>query len=370
MDERTNDNTLSSDAKKRLFTEHLLTWFAAHDRPLPWKGERDPYLIWLSEIILQQTRVEQGRPYYERFRDRYPHVTDLAAAPEDEVMKMWEGLGYYSRARNLHATAQRIATEFGGQFPTTYDGIRDLKGVGDYTAAAIASFAYGLPHAVVDGNVYRVLARVFGIATPTDTTAGKRAFAQLAHELLPPHAAAIFNQAIMDFGATWCTPAAPKCTTCPMRTFCTARHTDRVGELPVKSKKQKRRDRYFHYLVVRRGAHTWVRRRGPGDVWQNLYEFPLIEAGSALERSELTARAGFQQLFPHPPDMVGQTAPVRQLLSHQRIFARFFEIRLPPDTDFNTEGYHAVSWTELERLAFPKIITTYLRSRSIPLELF
>ena len=361
---------MDSATKKRLFVEHLFTWFAANDRELPWKGERNPYFIWLSEIILQQTRVEQGMPYYRRFMDRYPRVEDLAAAPEDEVMKMWEGLGYYSRARNLHATAKRIATEFGGKFPDTYDGIRDLKGVGDYTAAAIASFAYDLPHAVVDGNVYRVLARVFGIATPIDATAGKREFTQLANSIMPNDAAAMFNQAMMDFGATRCTPAAPKCTPCPMRTFCVARQTERVGELPVKSKKLKKRDRYFHYLVIRQGAQTWVHRRGPGDVWQNLYEFPLIEAERSLERTELTKHKSFQQFFPQTVEIVGQTAPVRQLLSHQRIFARFFEIQLPDEANFNSADFQRVSWAELERLAFPKIITTYLRDRSIPLELF
>ncbi|HMX40236.1 MAG TPA: A/G-specific adenine glycosylase, partial [Saprospiraceae bacterium] len=227
------------------FRQALLRWAEVHPRPLPWKGQSDPYRIWLSEIILQQTRVEQGLPYYERFVAAYPSVRHLADAPEEELMKLWEGLGYYSRARNLHAAARHIAYGLGGNFPTDYAGLRQLRGVGDYTAAAIASFAYGLPHAVVDGNVYRVLARCFGIATPTATPAAKRQFADLAQRLLDPARPAAFNQAIMDFGATWCKPRQPRCADCPLSSRCVALATGQVASLPLKSGKAPKKERFF-----------------------------------------------------------------------------------------------------------------------------
>ena len=364
-------NHLKETTKKQQFTEELLKWFSQNHRPLPWKGERDPYLIWLSEIILQQTRVEQGLPYYEQFRKRYPRVEDLAAAPTDEVMKLWEGLGYYSRARNLHATAKRIANEMKGRFPSTYHEIKDLKGVGDYTAAAIASFAYGLPHAVVDGNVYRVLSRVFGVDTPIDTTAGKKQFAALANELLNRDRPADFNQAIMDFGATHCTPALPRCADCTMEKICSARQTNRVSDLPVKSKKLKKRDRYFHYLVLRSGSSTWIQRRGPGDIWQQLYEFPMVEADHLLDRETLQNTEGFAQIFEDfAPRIVGQSAPRRQLLTHQRIHARFFELELPEVFSPKGIDLRETKWADLNNFAFPKVITWYLSNNSLPLELF
>ena len=353
-----------------IFPQQLFNWFAQNDRPLPWKGEPDPYPIWLSEIILQQTRVQQGLPYYERFHERYPKVKDLADAPEDEVMKMWEGLGYYSRARNLHATAKRIAYEMDGRFPDTYEGIRSLKGVGEYTAAAIASFAYGLPHAVVDGNVYRVLSRVFGIATPIDTTAGKKEFRALAGELLPEDRPAEYNQAIMDFGATHCTPARPKCFTCPMQAFCVAYRDDRVEKLPIKEKKLKKRNRFFHYLVVRRGENTFIRRRGPGDVWQRLYDFPLIERTELLTRTEIATDPELEKLFGFLPEISAASIPFRQVLSHQKIQAKFFEIELPEAVRLPENDWIRVPYYNLKNYAFPKIITRYLGENSVPLELF
>ena len=352
------------------FTHQLLNWFAQNDRPLPWKGEPDPYLIWLSEIILQQTRVQQGLPYYERFRERYPAVKDLADAPEDEVMKMWEGLGYYSRARNLHATAKRIAYEMDGRFPDTYEGIRSLKGVGEYTAAAIASFAYGLPHAVVDGNVYRVLSRVFGIATPIDTTAGKKEFRALADELLPEDRPAEYNQAIMDFGATHCTPARPKCGQCPMQSFCVAYQEGRIAALPVKEKKLKKRDRFFHYLVLRQNGKLAIRRRGPGDVWEQLYEFPLLEATELRNRTELSTDPQLEELLGMQPEIVTVSQTFRQVLSHQRIHAKFFGIDLPGGLQLPTNDWLFVPKTALKNYAFPKLITRYLGENSVSLELF
>ena len=255
------------------FAQSLLQWFAAHKRRMPWRDTGDPYAVWLSEVILQQTRVQQGWAYWERFMLRFPTVEQLAAATEDEVLRLWQGLGYYSRARHLHAAAKRIAAL--GHFPDTYDGIRQLPGVGDYTAAAIASLAFGLPYPALDGNACRVLARHFGIDLPVNTGAAKRTFKALAEELLPPDRAADFNLAMMDFGSLQCTPTAPQCGCCPVVETCIAARENRVPSLPVRPKTISRKTRQFHYIYIRCNGQTALRRRGPGDIWQGLWELPL-----------------------------------------------------------------------------------------------
>lgn len=362
------------------FTKNLLEWHEANPRPMPWKGERNPYLVWLSEIILQQTRVEQGLPYFERFKAAYPTVTDLANAPEDEVMKLWEGLGYYSRARNLHATAKFIAKELNGSFPTTYEDIRSLKGVGDYTAAAIASFAFDLPHAVVDGNVYRVLSRFFGIETPTDTTEGKRQFAVLAqgileigklgiHDFLPSQ----FNQAIMDFGAMQCTPASPNCTACPMHERCVAFLQGKTAVLPVKSKKMERRQRFFNYLIFNKLNQVYIKKREAKDIWQNLYDFPLVETDSLEEGREfLTTNKTCQAWLAEVSGwrLLRVSAPLRQELTHQRIVAKFWEVEVEPDFLPKEANWIAVERGNLAKFAFPKIADLYFKQKLLPLELF
>ena len=265
------------------FTETILDWYAVNGRDLPWRRTRDPYAVWLSEIILQQTRVVQGWAYWEKFMEHFPTVDALAAAPEDEVLRLWQGLGYYSRARNLHAAAKQIAAL--GRFPDTLEGIRALKGVGDYTAAAIGSIAFGLPAAVVDGNVYRVLARYFGIATPVGTTAAKKEFSALAGRLLPADSPAAFNQGMMDFGATCCTPVNPACLTCPLQPSCQAFKTGRIELLPVKQAAAKPVERHLTYVYVRFQGQTAIRRRGPGDIWQGLWEplaLPAVPADARL----------------------------------------------------------------------------------------
>ena len=259
----------------RHFTTTILEWFEENRRSLPWRETSDPYAIWLSEIILQQTRIQQGMAYWQRFVERWPTVEQLAAATEDEVLRLWQGLGYYTRARNLHAAAQQIVAM--GGFPTTFEGIRSLKGVGDYTAAAIASIAFGLPVAVVDGNVYRVLARHFGIDTPINTTEGKKLFAALAQEMLPPDRPSDYNQAMMDFGAIQCTPTSPRCLLCPLMESCEALRKGRVGELPVKLKKLKIQTRHLTYIYIRYKGETAIHRRGEGDIWQGLWEVLSIE---------------------------------------------------------------------------------------------
>jgi len=348
--------------KKKNFRKNLLEWFAGSHRPLPWKNIKDAYLIWLSEIILQQTRVEQGLPYFERFRATYPTVKDLADAPEDEVMRMWEGLGYYSRARNLHAAAKYIAYDLKGRFPDTYDDIHALKGVGDYTAAAIASFAYDLPHAVVDGNVYRVLSRYFGESTPIDTTAGKKIFRTLADELLDTQNPARYNQAIMDFGATHCKPKQPLCTTCLLKDDCTAFAENTINLLPVKSKKLKKITRYFHYLILNEGEQVWLKKRGAGDIWQNLYDFPLIEKEKTLAISELEQTDEWNAFFTQKSISIKKTSrPFVQVLTHRKIVAVFVEINVEADFDGTQHGFVQVHRDELGRYAFPRILNDYLK---------
>ena len=278
------------------FTTTLLQWFKAHGRDLPWRQTCDPYAVWLSEIILQQTRTEQGRPYWDRFMHRWPTVELLAVATEDEVLREWQGLGYYSRARNLHTAARQVVAA--GGWPRTIEGLHTLKGVGDYTAAAIGSIAFGLPAAVVDGNVYRVLARYYGIATPINTTAGKREFAALAQSLLPPAEASAYNQAVMDFGAIQCTPVSPRCANCPLAEACSAFRTGTTDTLPVKLKKKEVKERRLTYVYIRCKGQTALHRRPAGDIWQGLYEplcvdtsqenLPSVLEGMGLRNARLT----------------------------------------------------------------------------------
>lgn len=289
------------------FTTTILQWFQDNGRALPWRDTRDPYAIWLSEIILQQTRIEQGLPYWERFMRHWHTVEELAAASEDEVLREWQGLGYYSRARNLHTAAKQIV-EMGG-FPRTLEGIKRLKGVGDYTAAAIGSIAFDLPAAVVDGNVYRVLARHYGISTPINTTEGKKEFTALAQELLPARQASAFNQAMMDFGAIQCTPQSPLCLSCPLQDSCIAFREDRVEALPVKRKMLKVKERHLTYIYIRYKGRTAIHRRQAGDIWQGLYEPWLtdeVPPGAILLRQDvkhvLTHRVLYADFWLWEPD--------------------------------------------------------------------
>ena len=349
-------------AAEEFFTTALLSWYEPERRPLPWKHIDDPYRIWLSEIILQQTRAEQGRPYYEKFVKKYPTVADLALAPEDELMKMWEGLGYYSRARNLHAAAKVIHHELGGAFPRTYEDILKLKGVGPYTAAAIASFAFDLPHAVVDGNVYRVLSRYFDYEDATDTTAGKRHFADLAQRLLAPDNAGRYNQAIMDFGATICTPKAARCTECPLATQCQALEHGTVYQRPVKLKKLQRRTRYFNYLVIRHPDFRIIEKRTGKDIWQNLYLFPLLETSAPLENwSELQQQDQWPSWLPiENLSFQRKVGPRKQELTHQRIIAQFWELDFQGEaTPDAPDNFSVVKPENCRKFAFPKIIGWY-----------
>jgi len=278
------------------FTTILLDWFRENRRPLPWRETRDPYAIWLSEVILQQTRIAQGTAYWQRFIERWPTVESLAAATEDEVLREWQGLGYYSRARNLHVAARQVVEL--GHFPNTMEEIRRLKGVGDYTAAAIASIAFDLPEAVVDGNVYRVLARHFGIDTPINSTEGKKTFKALAQELLPPCEASAFNQAMMDFGAVQCVPQSPRCANCPLIESCAAFREGRVEALPVKLKKLQVKTRHLTYVYIRCNGYTAIHRRGAGDIWQGLWE-PLSPQRDNFLKNAKLLRSNVKHVLTH-----------------------------------------------------------------------
>ena len=328
---------------------------------MPWKGEKDPYKIWLSEIILQQTRVEQGWGYYNRFVEAFPTVEDLAKAPPARVLKLWEGLGYYSRCRNLMAAAHTIVKEWGGKFPDQHKDILSLKGVGPYTAAAIASFAFDLPHAVVDGNVFRVLARVFGIRTATDTTEGKKIFTRLAGELLDKKKPGLYNQAIMDFGATVCKPVSPLCGQCVFRKDCRAFLENRVGSLPVKSKKISIRERSFYYLVLRWREQIAVRCRTGKDIWRGLYEFPLVESGPDSTKAGILREAARHHWVNKDSDLAGELSRVfQQQLTHQHIRARFLPVKIitrPQEKDWDW-----IRPVEAGRLAFPKLLRDFMDS--------
>lgn len=349
------------------FRQQLLAWARSIDRPMPWKGEKDPYLVWLSEIILQQTRVEQGRPYFERFKAKYPRVEDLAAASEDELMKLWEGLGYYSRARNLQSAARLIVSVHNGRFPADHQQLLALPGVGPYTAAAIASFAFDLPHAVVDGNVFRILSRVLGIDTPIDSTQGKKEFTELAQLLLDADRPGQYNQAIMDFGALQCIPRNPDCRQCPFAAQCGAFRQGRVDQLPVKEKKLAKRDRFFQYFVLQWDGKLILRKREAKDIWQQLYEFPLIETPELgyenWRESKIWAHLGLTADLP-----VSRTSgPFRQQLTHQRIIAVFRELTLSGPPALLPEGYLVTEQKNLSKFAFPKLIDCYLRDNSLNL---
>jgi A/G-specific adenine glycosylase len=358
--------------KYSFFRRALLNWYDPSNRPLPWKAEKDPYLIWLSEIILQQTRVEQGLPYYEIFRQAYPTVWDLAKAPQDEVMKNWEGLGYYSRARNMHEAARYIVRELGGQFPNTYEGLLKLKGVGPYTAAAVASFAYSLPHAVLDGNVFRVLSRYLGADHAIDSTSGKHFFSAQAQKMLDVNDPGRYNQAIMDFGATVCKPQSPICKTCPLKTKCLAYVHRRVDRLPVKSKKIERRQRYFQFLLFNAEDHIYIRKRTDKDIWRNLYEFPLIETEQPLsDFSSLKELPNWNKWLVSGDGILlkQRSRPFQQTLTHQIIHATFWEFVLPAPGSIHQNNFLFVERKNLSNFAFPKIVDWYLGDKSLYLNL-
>ncbi|AVR44507.1 A/G-specific adenine glycosylase [Christiangramia fulva] len=339
------------------FSKLLTVWYLGNKRDLPWRKTRDPYKIWLSEIMLQQTRIEQGLPYYLKFIKAFPTVFDLAAANSEQVLKLWQGLGYYSRARNLHSTAKYVAEELKGIFPDNYSDLKKLKGIGDYTASAIASICYDEPVAVVDGNVYRVLSRIFNIHTPINTTAGNKEFKKLAEELLDKNDPATFNQALMEFGALHCKPQNPACPVCPFKDYCLALQKQLITELPVKIKKSKVKKRYFNYLVFNfQNDQTHLEQRRGKGIWRGLYQFPLIESEKLLKEKELISSEDFQEKVSSESFSLKKfhSSPVVHKLSHQHLFTQFWVVK------FEEKSADGISFKEIKQYPVPVLIENFL----------
>lgn len=342
------------------FSQTLTKWYDSSKRDLPWRQTNDPYKIWLSEVILQQTRVNQGWDYYVRFVEAFPSVVALAEADEDRVLKLWQGLGYYSRARNLHYAAKEIESKYNGVFPSLYKEVLGLKGVGEYTAAAIVSIAYNQPFATVDGNVYRVLSRVFGIDEPIDSTHGKKIFAELAQDLLDERNPGKHNQAVMELGALQCVPVSPDCSICPLMDMCVAYAEQTVTKLPVKQGKVKVRKRYFNYLDIRFGDSIYLSKRGMGDIWANLYELPLIETTEPMEMEEFVATTKFKDLFDRVDVLnIGlKMSNVKHVLSHQQLFANFYRVDI--DSMLGVENnLDLISLEKLSDYAVSRLVDRY-----------
>ncbi|WP_203295373.1 A/G-specific adenine glycosylase [Luteirhabdus pelagi] len=340
----------------------LINWYLIHKRDLPWRQTKDPYPVWLSEVILQQTRVAQGLPYYETFLEEFPTVSHLADASQEKVLKLWQGLGYYSRARNLHTAAQYVSEELQGTFPPNYKELLALKGVGDYTASAIASICYEEPVAVVDGNVYRVLSRLFADATPINTPKGVKRFKQLAQELLDEEQPGTFNQAIMEFGARQCVPQNPDCDSCVLKDSCRAFQQDAVGEFPVKLKKQKIKKRYFNYLVfLSDEGETLLQQRTGKGIWQNLYEFPLVETSKTVSGKRLQKNEQFQRITDDYASIEineFQQKEIVHKLSHQHLYAKFWIVRVP-------KVHNGISIENIHDYPVPVLIQNFIEEFSV-----
>lgn len=342
-----------------VYRKALTVWYNQSKRELPWRKGRDPYCIWVSEIILQQTRILQGIDYYYNFLKLFPNVKTLAQAPEEEVLKVWQGLGYYSRARNMHHTAKIIHSQYNNKFPADYESIRKLKGIGEYTAAAIASIAFNLPYAAVDGNVFRVLARLFGISTPIDTASGKKEFTALARELLDTTNPGEFNQAIMEFGAIQCRPAQPLCATCPLAVKCHAYLHQTISNFPVKSKQKKQKERYLNYLYLHQDHRFFLEKRGEKDIWRNMYQFPLIETNLPTSPEEVIQGSQWREILGRQDFTIRSVYPEKiHLLTHQKLHIRFFSVSL--EGSAFPEHWVSVGLNDSERYAVPKPIETFL----------
>lgn len=341
------------------FADEIAHWYHMNKRDLPWRQSTDAYVIWLSEIILQQTRVEQGTPYFYRFLETYPNVSAFAAATEDEILKIWQGLGYYSRGRNMLKTAKFIYSELDGVFPTTYAELIKLKGIGTYTAAAIASFAGNEPKAVVDGNVYRVLARWFGVKEPVISPSGKKIFQDLADEQLNQTNPGLHNQAIMEFGALMCKPKNPLCNICLVREGCYAFNNGSIALFPVKLKKNKVRKRYFNYFVMINDQHIILRKRGEKDIWANMYDFPLLETNEDISEKEIQKLPNFERLF-KKGEITHISLLEKTMLTHQQIFYRFVFINWNSEILNLPEGWLLTHLDDLKRLPMPNIVSSLI----------
>ncbi len=338
------------------FSTKITSWYSDNKRDLPWRAGKNPYQIWLSEIILQQTRVAQGLPYYYKFIDCYPTVMSFANADLEDILLHWQGLGYYSRGRNMHIAAKQVINEFNGEFPKTFSSLKKLKGVGDYTAAAIASIAYDEEVAVVDGNVYRVLSRYFDEDTPIDSSEGKKKFNQLANEIITSESPGDHNQAVMELGALICTPKNPDCENCPLNNECKVAFTDKVKDLPVKSKKVKVKERFFHYFHLKVDDNVVIHKRSGNDIWEGLFQFPLIEGNNLDLAAELTKLTGLEQNF-----KIEKVSSFKHVLTHQRIFADFYQVEIQ-STEYLKPGFMLVPFVELDKYGKPKLMVNYIEN--------
>lgn len=351
-----------NDEKDLIISKKLQKWYNLYKRDLPWRDTKDPYIIWISEIILQQTRVDQGMDYFYRFMQNFPTVMDLANADEEAVLKCWQGLGYYSRARNLHAAAIDIKDRFNGMFPNNHSDILSLKGVGEYTAAAITSFAWNMPYAVVDGNVFRVLSRLFAVSDPIDTGKGKKIFTALAQAVMDDVHADTHNQAIMEFGALHCTPNSPNCLTCPLQERCMAFNTQTVQQYPVKQQKIKTQNRYLHYFhVVTQDNQTFLHRRDKNDIWKGLFEFPLVETIIPMDFEHLKQEEAFVQLFKNSKikQISLEVNNKKHILSHRILYANFYRVELELAGDF-FDLYQKIAEEEIDSYAVSRLMHIYL----------
>lgn len=344
------------------FSLEILNWYNLNKRELPWRNTNDAYLIWLSEIILQQTRVAQGMPYYFKFVNRFANINCFAEATEDEILNLWQGLGYYSRGRNMLKTAIAIKNNYGGVFPTAYADLIGLVGIGEYTAAAISSFSVNEIRAVVDGNVYRVLARYFGINTPINSTAGKKEFQNLANILIDIRKPALYNQAIMEFGALLCKPKNPNCAICNLNLNCLAFQQNKVNQLPVKLKKVKIRERFLNFFVVKDADNLIMKKRDNTDIWAGLYDFPLIETTTLQPIGEVFATSQFDLWFKNNVEVIKIGLPVKHILTHQIIYARFIEIAEFKSNLINPNNWIRIPINQLENYAQPKLIFAFLKN--------
>ena len=348
---------------KRYFSDIIVKWYLDNKRSLPWRETTDPYKIWLSEVILQQTRVAQGLPYYQQFIQTYPTVQHLADANEQEVLRLWQGLGYYSRARNLHKCARSVVDRFHARFPQTYQELLSLPGIGQYTAAAIASFAYNESVAVVDGNVFRVLARIFGIDTAINSPEGKAKFEALANELISKRDPALHNQAIMEFGALFCTPNNPRCLDCPFRKPCIAHNQGLVKDLPVKRPKKKSRTRYFFYLVVEKNNTLLMKRREGKDIWHGLFDFVLIEKNKPVKPELLLEEDALKNWF-RKSDAITVSKKYKHILTHQTIQCRFINVKARSSFSLLDNGLTFYSPQQIAELPKPVLISRYLTEQN------
>jgi A/G-specific adenine glycosylase len=355
---------------ENLFSSNLLAWNKTQNtRKMPWKGEKDPYKIWISEIILQQTRVQQGINYYERFIKTFPDVKSLATSSQKKIYKLWEGLGYYSRCKNLIETAKFIHKNLNDKFPEKYQDILALKGIGNYTASAIASFAYDKPYAVLDGNVFRVLSRFFGIETPIQTSEGKKMFGQLSQRLLDKKKPSDYNQAIMDFGAVVCKPLLPLCRECPLQKRCVAFINNKTNCLPVNKKKIKQKERFFNYLIIEYKNKFYAGKRTQKDIWQNLYEFILIETGFWQAKKEILRHPEFLSIVKENEYAVKhESRRISQKLTHQHVTGHFILIEVKKPIQ-KSKSHFLVSKKQLLLLPLPKLITSYFADKNVPLNL-